>query len=78
MERIIINAVRQGYGTDQIDETMTVGELIEILSNYDESTPVFLGHDMKSYGWYTYGGITERDIFDDDSIAEAFGEEYDD
>lgn len=78
MNRIIINAVRQGYGTDQIDETMTVGDLIEILSDYDEDTPVYLGHDMKSYGWYTYGGITQRDIFDEDTIADTFGAEYED
>lgn len=77
MKKIIINAERQGYGTDQIRRTMTVGELIEFLSYYDEDTPVYLGHDMKEYGWYTYGGITERDFYDDDARADAFGEEED-
>lgn len=59
---LIINADREGYGTDQIRHTMTVGELIECLSQYDEDTPVFLGHDRQSYGWYTYGGISWDDF----------------
>lgn len=77
MEKLIINAQREGYGTDQIRKTMTVGELIEFLSNYDDDTPVYLGHDMKDYGWYTYGGICERDIYDDDARAYEFGDEED-
>lgn len=59
---IIINANRDGYGTDQIRRTMTVGELIEFLSDFDEDTPIYIGNDRKSYGWYTYGGITQNDI----------------
>ena len=59
---VIINANREGYGTDQIRRTMTVGELIEALSQFDEDTPVYIGNDRKDYGWYTYGGIREDDI----------------
>lgn len=59
---IIINANREGYGTDQIRNTMTVGELIDALSEFDEETPVYIGNDRTSYGWYTYGGITMQDI----------------
>lgn len=59
---IIINANRDGYGTDQIRRTMTVGELIEFLSDFDEDTPIYIGNDRKPYGWYTYGGITQNDI----------------
>lgn len=55
MERIILDTVREGYGTDQIRRTMTVGELIAFLEDYDEDTPVYLGFDNR----YTYGGITE-------------------
>lgn len=58
--KLVIDAQREGYGTDQIRQTMTVGELIEALEQYDYDTPVYLGHDQQSYGWYTYGGITER------------------
>ena len=56
--KLVINVVREGYGTDQVRETMTVGELIEALQEYDEDAPVYLGNDSRSYGWYTYGGIT--------------------
>lgn len=63
---IIINAKREGYGTDQIRRTLTAGELIEILQNYEEDTPVYIGNDRKDYGWYTYGGLGEWDIVDDD------------
>lgn len=56
MDKLIIDTVREGYGTDQIRRTMTVGELIAFLEDYDEDTPVYLGFDNR----YTYGGITER------------------
>ena len=59
---IIINARREGYGTDQLQRTLTVGELIAMLEQYDEETPVYIGNDIKSYGWYTYGSIQESDI----------------
>lgn len=57
--KIIIEARREGYSPDQIDSTMTVGELIEALSEYGYDTPVLLGHDRWTNGnFYTYGGIT--------------------
>lgn len=56
--KLIINAQREGYATDQIRRTMTVGDLMAMLEQFDEDTPVYLGHDQQSYGWYTYGGIT--------------------
>lgn len=67
MTKIIIEARREGYGTDQIKKTMTVGELIAQLEEYDENAPVYLSHD----NGYTYGGITEsrfeeRDDEEDD------------
>lgn len=55
MEKLIYHTFREGYGTDQVRETMTVGELIAFLENYDEGTPVYLSFD----NGYTYGGITE-------------------
>ena len=57
--KLIIEANREGYALDQIRRTMTVGELISMLEQYDEDTPVYLGHDRQDYGFYTYGGITE-------------------
>lgn len=59
---IIINANREGYGTDQISETLTVSELIQILSEFDPDERVMVGNDPQSYGWYTYGSIRECDI----------------
>ena len=56
MKKLIINTVRDGYDTDQIRRTLTVGELLEILAEYDEDTPVYLSFD----NGYTYGGITEE------------------
>ena len=51
---LTINAYREGYAPDQIASTMTVGELIEFLNNFDEDEKVYLSHD----NGYTYGGIT--------------------
>ena len=61
-EKVIINVNRDGYATDQIYHTMTVGELIEMLSDFNENLPVYFGNDRRDYGWYTYGGVNERDI----------------
>ena len=63
MARLIINAMRESYGKDDI-RTMTVGELMRFLEDFDEDTPVILSHDSG----YTYGGIRQ-------SMIE---EEYDD
>lgn len=55
MKRLMIDAPREGYAPDQIRRTMTVGDLIAQLEQFDEDTPVYLKHD----GGYTYGGIYE-------------------
>lgn len=74
---IIIEAHRNGYGIDQLCSTMTAGELIEWLSNYDENTPVYIGNDQQSYGWYTYGEIDENYLYDRYRIAGEFPEFFD-
>ncbi len=58
MSAIIIDTMREGYGPDQIERTMTVSELIAALESYDEDTKVYLGFDNR----YTYGGIRESRI----------------
>lgn len=63
MEKLILKADRQGYSTGQCGSTMTAGELIAYLEDYDEDTKVYLSHD----NGYTYGSISEQD----------FSEEYD-
>ena len=54
-EAVIFNNFKSGYAPEQINQTMTVGELIDFLSeNYDEETPIYISND----NGYTYGGIT--------------------
>lgn len=55
MECLVMLAEREGYSKLQVRRTMTVGELIEMLQEYDEELPVYLSHDSG----YTFGGITE-------------------
>lgn len=68
MERLIYNTFREGYGIDQVRKTMTVGDLMAFLEDYDEDTPVYLSFD----NGYTYGGITE------DRFEENYGEDGED
>ena len=66
MNALYIEGRREGYSPDQIRFTMTVGELMEYLDQFDEDTPVYLRND----NGYTYGSIT------DSSFSEA--DEYED
>lgn len=52
---LFIEGRREGYGIDQIDETITAGELIEVLSRLPEDTKIYLDND----NGYTYGSITD-------------------
>lgn len=58
MNAIFIKGKRNGYSPDQCGQTLTVGELIEILEQFDYGRPIFLRND----NGYTYGSITEQDI----------------
>lgn len=66
MTALFIEGRRNGYAPDQCGRTMTVGDLIEYLSQFDEDMPVMLKND----GGYTYGTIDERSFeeADDDEI----------
>lgn len=66
MRPIYIEGKRNGYGIGQCGQTLTVGELIEILEQFDYDRPIFLRND----NGYTYGSITERDIEDAEEEAE--------
>lgn len=55
---LFINGKRNGYGIDQCGTTLSVGELIEILKDYDEDRLIYLRND----NGYTYGSVTEYDI----------------
>lgn len=55
--------------------TMTVGELISELQNYDEDAPIMLNND----NGYTYGKITRSSFFEDEiEVDEDDDEEEDD
>ncbi len=64
MYALFINGKRNGYNTKQCGETLTVRELIEELSYYDNDTPVYLRND----NGYTYGSITICDIYSTDDL----------
>lgn len=67
MKALYIEGKRNGYGIDQCGRTLTVGELIELLEQFDSDRHIYLRND----GGYTYGSITEEDI----NTAEDLGEE---
>lgn len=69
MKALYIEGKRNGYGPDQCGRTLTVGELIEILEEFDYGRPVYLRND----NGYTYGSITEYNI----NSAEEFEEDED-
>lgn len=52
---LIMNTTRSGYNPSQCYSTMTVGELIEFLQQYDPETKIYTAHDRK----YTFGEIRE-------------------
>lgn len=60
MKYLMIEGRREGYGPDQLRPTMTVGDLINYLDQFDEETPVILNND----NGYTYGSITYDSFMD--------------
>ncbi len=65
MEALYIDGRRNGYAPDQCGRTLTVGELIRILEDFEEDRPVYLRND----NGYTYGSITDRDIIPAEDLA---------
>lgn len=57
-EVLYIEGRRNGYTPAQCGRTMTVGDLIAYLEQFDEDTKIYLKND----GGYTYGSITEYSI----------------
>lgn len=55
-KQLVLEAKRERYDMDV--RTMTVGELINFLCEFDEDMQVVLSHDRG----YTFGGITEGDF----------------
>lgn len=70
MQVLYIEGRRNGYGPDRCGRTMTVAELIDYLSQFDEELPVYLSNDQG----YTYGNIDE-DSFEEDEYIDPDSEE---
>lgn len=66
MEKLFINGKRNGYSTEQCGKTLTAGELIALLQDLDENTPIYIKND----NGYTYGSITRNDIEEGDDEEE--------
>lgn len=67
--KLVYNTSLDAYGIEDVRHTMTVGELVAHLQDYDPDTPVYLSFD----NGYTYGGLDERsfeELWDDESDEE--------
>lgn len=63
--RIYIEGRRNGYNPTQCGKTMTVGQLMAYLEQFDEDAEIYLKND----NGYTYGSI------DDYSFEEGYEDE---
>ena len=65
MKAIFIEGRRDGYAPSQCFETLTVGELIEVLEDYDDDMKVYLRNDNGyTYGSISYDSIEKRTVED--------------
>lgn len=60
---LTIETHRDGYSVSQCGKTLTVSELVDYLTQWDDDTPVYFSND----NGYTYGSIS----FDDINSAEV-------
>mgnify|MGYP007101830263 CR=1 FL=1 len=56
MKYLVFEASRTGYGIDQVESPMTVGELREFLKDFEEDDEIILSHDRG----YTYGTLSRE------------------
>ena len=68
MRALFIEGRRNGYAPEQCGRTMTVGELIEWLEQFEEDTPVYIDNDRG----YTYGSITESSFEENEEEEEDY------
>lgn len=73
MAKVFIDGRRDGYSPDQCGKTMTVGELIAYLEDFDEDAKVYLKND----NGYTYGRITKNSFEADESYDDEDEEDDD-
>lgn len=65
MDKLIIIANKDSYSTQDIYNTMTVGDLKSFLNDMEDDTPIYLSFD----GGYTYGALR------DDRMDIEYGDE---
>ena len=64
---IFINAKPKAYEAKKVEErALTVGELTDILSNFDEDDRVILRFD----NGYSYAPVKENDIISEDDLED--------
>ncbi len=65
---VVIDVTRDAYSIgDIVDRTLTVGEIINMLEQFDEDTPVVLSNDNGyTYGGLNYGAFGEAELNEDD------------
>lgn len=67
MIAVKIETSRTGYTVSQVaNKTLTVGELIELLQDYDEDAPIVFSND----NGYTYGELTARCLSEEETEEE--------
>lgn len=65
MDKLIIITNKDAYSTDDIYNTMTVGDLKAFLDDLEDDTPIYLSFDSG----YTYGALR------DDRMDIEYGDE---
>lgn len=65
---IFINGNRNGHSPDLCGHTLTVGDLIAYLEDFDEDRPVFLRNDNGC----TYGHIRAESIYEAEDLQEDY------
>ena len=70
---LLINAKRNGYAPDQCGKTMTIGELVHYLEDFDPDEKIYLSHD----NGYTYGSISQWDFEEREEMDEDYNNDCD-
>lgn len=60
MKSVYIKSYRTSYYPEYCIDTMTVGELIDFLSGFDENALVYIDNDNR----YTFGEVNEDTIYE--------------
>lgn len=75
--KLFIEGRRSGHSPDSCGKTMTAGELIDYLSQYDEDAEVFLRNDRGyTYGNINYNSFEESYEDEEEEDGELADEEY--